>query len=90
MNNYMIEISDTRGDGIASQEFSQFETSTPIPIPNVGDLICLPSGCGTDGKQSQDVKVLNRLFTYTPESQNSDICVHVQLFCCDLNSKAES
>ena len=90
MNNYMIEISDTHGDGIASEEFSQFEASTSIPIPNVGDLIYLPSGCGADGKQSQEVKVLNRIFTYTPEDQNGDISVHVQLLCRDSNSKTES
>jgi hypothetical protein len=87
---YMVEISDVRGEGIATQEFCQFESTTPPLIPNVGDYIHLLSGCGLDGKQAPKVKVLKRLFTYHPKGQNSDSCVHVQLFCCDSNSRAES
>ncbi len=83
---YMLEISDMKGDGIASQEFSQFETTTPIPIPSVGDRIYLPGGCGPEGKNAKEVIVSERQFTYTPEGENDDAFVHVQLFCKNMSS----
>ena len=80
---YRIDIYDTHEIYVASEEFSVFESPTPIPIPNIGDYIHLPNGCGPNGKQSKDVKVKKREFTYIPKGQNSDSCVRVQLFCCD-------
>ena len=68
-------------DYIASEEFSVFESSTPIPIPNVGDCIYLPSGCGQDGKQSKDVKVSERQFSYTPKDQTGEAYARVELYC---------
>ncbi len=78
---HVVEIYDMHGDYIASEKFSVFESSTPIPIPNVGDCIYLPSGCGQDGKQSEDVKVSERQFSYTPKDQANDACVRVELYC---------
>ena len=79
---YRLDIYDTHGDYMASEEFSEFESSTPIPIPNVGENIHLPSGCGTDNKQAKDLKVVERQFTYTPPvSQNDDAWTRVELYC---------
>ena len=78
---YRIDIYDRHEDYIASEEFSAFESSTPIPIPNVGDCIYLPSGFGPDGKQAKDVKVVKRQFTYTPKDQNDDAYARVELYC---------
>ncbi len=79
--NYRLDIYDTHKDYIASKEFSAFDSSTAIPIPNVGDCIYVPSGCGPDSKQAKDVKVVKRQFTYHPAVQNDDACVRVELYC---------
>jgi len=78
---YRIDIYDRHEDYIASDKYSAFESSTPIPIPNIGDSIYLPNGCGPDGKQSKDVEVKKRQFTYTPEGQNEDAYTRVELYC---------
>lgn len=78
---YRVDIYDMHESYIASGDFSAFESSTPIPIPNVGDCIYVPSGCGPDGKQAKDVKVVKRQFTYTPASQNDDALARVELYC---------
>jgi N-acetylneuraminic acid mutarotase len=78
---YKLDIYDTHEDYIASEEFSMFESSTPIPIPNVGDCIYVPSGCGSDSKQAKDVKVAKRLFTYHPGDQNDEAYARVELYC---------
>ena len=78
---YVVEISDMHGDGVANEDFSHLISSLPLPVPNVGDNIYLPSGCGPDSKRSGEFTVVSRLFTYTPKERDIDACVHVQLFC---------
>ncbi len=78
---YVVEISDMHGDGVAIEDFSRLISSSPLPVPNVGDNIYLPNGCGTDGKQAGEFTVVSRVFTYTPEHRDIDACVHVELFC---------
>ena len=78
---YRVDIYDMHEDYIASEEFSVLESSTPIPIPNVGDRIYVPSGSGPNSKQAKDLKVVERTFTYTPEFQNEDAYSRVELYC---------
>jgi hypothetical protein len=78
---YRIDIYDIHWDYVASESFSVFEESTPIPIPNVGECIYIPSGCGRDDKQAKDVKVVERKFTYTPKDQNDEAYARVELRC---------
>jgi hypothetical protein len=84
---YRIDIYDKNEDYIASEEFSVFESSTPMPIPNVGDCIYIPSGCGPDSKQAKDVKVLERQFTYRPKDKNDDAWSRVELYCSEFKEK---
>lgn len=78
---YRIDIYDTHGVYISNEKFSVFESSNHIPIPNVGDIIYAPSGCGPDNNKSKDVKVVKRQFTYTPEDKNGDSSTRVELYC---------
>ena len=83
---YIVEISTMSGDGVAEEEYSRFVSSDQLPVPNVGDSICVTSGGGPDYKQAQMLKVAKRLFVYTPErDQNIGLTVHVQLFCQDTS-----
>ena len=79
---YIVEISFMNGDGVADEEYSRFVSSAPIPIANVGDdIIARNTGAGPGEPGAQQLKVMQRLFTYTPDSDSEELTVHVQLFC---------
>lgn len=77
---YCVEISTMLGDFVADEDYSRFIESGPIPIANVGDhIIARNTGAGPGEPGAQELKVMHRLFTYTPEDEG--LTVHVQLFC---------
>lgn len=78
---YVVEISNMQGDGVAEREYSVIESSNPLPVPNVGDSIYVRSGGGSDYKQAQMLKVMHRRFTYMPEMGSAGPTAHVQLYC---------
>jgi len=81
---YTVDILTISGEFVAEDKYSQFVSSDPLLVPNVGDLIYVPTGCGLDYKQAQTLKVMKRQFTYAP---GSELAVHVELFCQDNASK---
>ena len=78
---YIVEISYMNGDDVAEQEHSQIESTEPLTVPNVGDIIYIQSGGGADYKQAQMLKVMQRQFTYIRKMGSVDPAIHVQLFC---------
>ena len=83
---YIVEISNMQGDGLAEREESLIESQNPFPVPNVGDQIYVQSGGGSDYKQAQTLNVKKRQFSFHPERGSSEPAVHVQLFCQDASN----
>ena len=79
---YIVEISTMLGDGVADEEYSRFISSNPIPIANVGDhIIARNTGADPGEPGAQELKVMQREFTYTPRDDSTELSVHVVLFC---------
>ena len=85
---YLLEISDMAGSGIADEERARVESDTPIPVPDVGDEIYLPSSTGSAPDRDLTVKVFKRLFIFSPATDREDATAHIQVFCKDQRGNA--
>ncbi len=79
---YMLELSHLNGDGAAAAEYALFESDTPIPVPNEGEIVYVPGGAGPDCNRAAFLRVVKRQFMYSPSQSDSNRdLTHVQLFC---------
>jgi len=77
---YVVELSMDGGTGVADREYSIFESDVPLPVPNPGDHVYVPSGGGPSGDRPQKLKVVHRLFMYKSAGERTPACAHVQVF----------
>ena len=69
---YILELSTMSGDGLAEEQWSLFESDTPLPIPNVEDRIVI------QGRAATVVKRALRIFGTDP------LTMHFQVLCRDI------
>ena len=77
---HVVVMSTMEGEAIAAGDYSCIRSENPLPVPNVGEKVYVPGGCGPDGQQAAFFEVVDRLFTYTPD-ENAEGRVRVELFC---------
>lgn len=74
---YTLEIGDLHGNAFAEEEYSRYDSDTPIPIPSPGDEIFLPG---------RMVTVVNRQFLFHPATEAQDVTFEVHVFCKEGDS----
>jgi hypothetical protein len=70
---YLLEFSNLDGAPADEERFARIESTSPLPIPNVGDTVLLQT--------SGVVRVERRMFGFYPATDKSEATSHVQLFC---------